>query len=93
MKFLNQDTACMKGPEFFAKRYRLKVVYFDVQRVKRGFYTVKLKVIEDDSVNTNSGEITEKYMYTLEQIILKKPQDFLWSHRRWKHSRDKKEIA
>ena len=89
MEFLNQDTPCMKGPEFFARRYRLPVVYFDIQRLKRGYYTAKLKVIEDDPVNTTSGEITENYMHTLEQLIIKKPGDYLWSHRRWKHSRDK----
>lgn len=93
MEFLNQDTACMKGPEFFARRYRLPVVYFDVQRFKKGHYTVMLKVLEDDPANTISGEITENYMHTLEQLILNKPEDYLWSHRRWKHSRDKRETA
>lgn len=87
MEFLNQDTACIKGPEFFARRYHLPVVYFDVQRVKRGYYTVTLKSLETDPVNTSSGEITENYMHTLEQLILNKPEDYLWSHRRWKHSR------
>ena len=87
MKFLNQDTACLKGPEFFARRYGLPVVYFDVQRVRNGYYTVTLKVIENDPVSTASGEITENYMHTLERIILDKPEDYLWSHRRWKHSR------
>ncbi|MCK5822006.1 MAG: lysophospholipid acyltransferase family protein [Bacteroidales bacterium] len=89
MKFLNQDTPCMKGPEFFARRYHLPVVYFDIQRLRRGYYTAKLKVIEYDPVNTVAGEITENYMHTLEQLIIKKPEDYLWSHRRWKHSRDK----
>ena len=87
MQFLNQDTACIKGPEIFARRNRLSIVYFDVQRIKKGYYTVKLKVLEDDPINTASGEITEKYMHTLEQIIIDKPEDFLWSHRRWKHER------
>ena len=90
MQFLNQDTACIKGPEIFARRNRLSVVYFDVQRVKKGHYTVNLKVLENDSLNTASGEITEKYMRKLEQIVLDKPEDFLWSHRRWKHARKQK---
>lgn len=89
MNFLNQDTACMKGAEFFARRYRFPVVYFDVQRIKRGYYTVTLNILETDPANTSSGEITEKYMRTLEQIILNKPDNYLWSHRRWKHSRKK----
>jgi KDO2-lipid IV(A) lauroyltransferase len=87
MRFLNQDTACTKGPEFFARRYRLPVVYFDVQRIKRGYYTVSLEVLERNPANTVSGEITEKYMRKLEGLILKKPEDYLWSHRRWKHTR------
>ena len=93
MQFLNQDTACLKGPEFFARRYRLQVVYFDVQRVNKGYYSVTLKVIEDDPVQTASGEITENYMHTVEKIILQKPEDYLWSHRRWKHTRQKSETA
>ena len=93
MTFLNQDTACNKGPEFFARRYRLPVIYFDVQRIKRGYYSVTMKLIEEDPVNTSSGEITENYMHTLEKLILKKPEDYLWSHRRWKHSRKKNEIV
>jgi len=93
MEFLNQDTACMKGPEYFARRYQLPVVYFDVQRLRRGYYTVAMKILEEDPVNTASGEITENYMHTLEQLILNKPEDYLWSHRRWKYSRDKSETA
>ena len=33
---------------------------------------------------TLPGEITERYMRKLEGIIIKKPEDWLWSHRRWK---------
>lgn len=89
MTFLNQDTACMKGHEFFAKHYNMPVVYFDVQRVKRGYYTVNLIPLIENSASTTSGEITEKYMQTLETIVIKKPEDYLWSHRKWKHKRTK----
>ncbi len=89
MTFLNQDTACMQGLEFFARRYKLPVIYFDVQRIKRGYYTVELKVLEEETGNTKPGELTEKYMRFLEQIIIKKPEYYLWSHRRWKHQRTK----
>lgn len=87
MTFLNQDTACNKGMEFFSRRYKLPVVYFDVQRVKRGYYTVNLIELTSDASSCTDGEITEKYMRTLESIILQKPQDWLWSHRRWKQKR------
>jgi KDO2-lipid IV(A) lauroyltransferase len=89
MTFLNQDTACMQGQEFFARRYKMPVVYFDVQRIKRGYYTAEIKVLEEEPEKTKPGELTEKYMQFLEQIIIKKPEDYLWSHRRWKHQRIK----
>jgi len=89
MTFLNQDTPCMQGLEFFARRYKMPVVYYDVQRIKRGHYNVELKVLEEEPGKTESGEITEKYMRFLEQIIKNKPEDYLWSHRRWKHKRIK----
>jgi len=87
MTFLNQDTPCMKGHEFFAKHYNLPVVYFDINRLKRGYYTVNLILIEEQSEASAPNAITEKYNRTLEEIIIKKPEDFLWSHRRWKHKR------
>jgi KDO2-lipid IV(A) lauroyltransferase len=32
-------------------------------------------------------EITEMHMNWLEESIKKNPQDWLWSHRRWKHKK------
>jgi KDO2-lipid IV(A) lauroyltransferase len=87
MEFLNQDTPCMKGPEFFARHYDLPVLYFDVQRIRKGYYVAEIKILESYPAKTSKGEITEKYMRTLEQIIRNKPENYLWSHRRWKHSR------
>jgi len=64
--------------------YNLPVFYIDIQRVKRGFYEVKLSLLSDEPRELSEGEITRKYAQKLEEIIIKKPQDWLWSHRRWK---------
>jgi KDO2-lipid IV(A) lauroyltransferase len=29
------------------------------------------------------GEVTARYARKLEEVITKKPEDWLWSHRRW----------
>jgi KDO2-lipid IV(A) lauroyltransferase len=84
VKFLNQDTACLHGIESYAKLFDLPVFYADVQRIKRGHYTIELEEICMYPENTCRGEITAKYMKKLEDIILKKPDDWLWSHKRWK---------
>ncbi|MBI5540485.1 MAG: lysophospholipid acyltransferase family protein [Bacteroidia bacterium] len=84
LDFLNQKTACLHGPENYAKLYNLPVVFLDIQRIKRGHYTVELSKITDEPLNEKNGEITRVYMQKLEAVIRKKPEDWLWSHRRWK---------
>jgi KDO2-lipid IV(A) lauroyltransferase len=88
MKFLNQDTAVLHGPEKYARLYNLPVVFAAPRKIKRGYYKVKFILLIEDPSTTAPGEITLKYMNTLEQIILDRPEFYLWSHRRWKLRRD-----
>lgn len=87
--FLNRDTACLHGAEGYAKKFNLPLVYFDVQRVKRGYYEVTLSKMIENPKETEHGEITQVYMKKLEEIIQAEPENWLWSHRRWKHKRTK----
>lgn len=85
--FLNQDTAVQFGVEKYAKEYNWPVIYGEIRKVKRGYYEVEYKVISENPSETNYGEITEKHTKELERSILKAPEYWLWSHRRWKHKR------
>ncbi|MCL2416812.1 MAG: lysophospholipid acyltransferase family protein [Bacteroidales bacterium] len=85
--FLNQDTGFIFGPEYFAKKYDFPVFYYNVKKVKRGFYEFDLTPIAENPNQTEYGEITQKCINILEQTINEKPQYWLWSHRRWKHRR------
>lgn len=70
VKFLHQDTACLRGIEEYAKLFDLPVVYLDIQRVKRGYYTLTLQDLCINPTKTLPGEITENYMKKLEAIII-----------------------
>jgi len=83
--FLNQESCMIYGAEYFAKKYDLPVVYYEVIKVKRGFYKIELQLITEKPEETASGEIIEKYVQLLEKTIQKAPQYWLWSHRRWKN--------
>ncbi|MEN8120307.1 MAG: lysophospholipid acyltransferase family protein [Bacteroidota bacterium] len=85
--FLNQDTACLHGPENYSKKYNLPVVYGHVERVKRGYYEISISNVETNPKEKAHGEITQAYMKILENYILKKPENWLWSHKRWKKNR------
>jgi len=84
--FLGRETAFLHGPEKYARMYNYPVVYVDVQRVKRGYYTVKAVMLADDPAALPEGEVTRRYARKLEEAILKTPGNWLWSHKRWKLS-------
>lgn len=86
-KFLNQDTGVLFGTEKYAKELDAPVFYMSIQRQKRGFYHVVYTLIEEFPNETNYGEITEKHTKYLEQDIINKPENWLWSHKRWKHKK------
>jgi KDO2-lipid IV(A) lauroyltransferase len=87
INFLNQETPCLHGAESYAKQTNLPIIYGDVQRVKRGYYEVTIMPVVDNPKETKDGEITKKFHEILENIIIKKPENWLWSHKRWKHKR------
>lgn len=90
MTFLNQDTPVLHGPEKYARIYNYPVVYADVQKLRRGFYTVEFILVEADPKSSKTGEITMKFMHLLEQKITEHPAWYLWSHNRWKFTRPEK---
>ncbi len=83
--FLHRKTAFFKGPEFVARRYDNLVYFGEIIRLKRGYYEINMKLAFDHPRNTTDGEITEAYVRHLEQSIKRQPENWVWSHRRWKH--------
>ena len=76
-------TSCIKS---VIENTKLEVSKKDIEIIN---LNKRLKILEDNPINTSTGEITEKYMHTLEQIIIEKPEDYLWSHKRWKRKKPK----
>jgi len=87
VNFLNRDTACIHGPAKYAKRYNYPILYFDVQRIKRGHYTMRLSTLIDNPEKYSELAITQAYMKKLEGIITQMPANWLWTHKRWKKQR------
>jgi len=85
--FLNQDTAMLFGTEKYAKEYNLPVVYARINKVSRGHYVTEFVEAIENPLNTSYGEITKRMNELLEKDILKQPEYWLWSHKRWKHKR------
>ncbi len=93
VNFLNQDTATIMGPEQFARAFDYPVLYITGERPKRGFYDAHLTLLSDQPKETQPGEITTQFMKHLESDIIKSPENWLWSHRRWKLKRTETETS
>ena len=86
-EFLHRDTCWYTGLEVLARDLDYAVVYVEMDRVKRGHYEVTFKMICETPENHPQGAILEQYVRHLERFIDRHPDNWLWSHRRWKHSR------
>ncbi len=85
--FLGRDTAFYHGAETFARRYDYPVVYYTVDKVRRRRYEVTFSLITDKPKEEPRFAIVEEYARRLEADIRRRPELWLWSHRRWKHQR------
>ncbi|MBN3036223.1 MAG: lysophospholipid acyltransferase family protein [Bacteroidales bacterium] len=83
--FLNQNTPVFLGIEKLARSFDQAVVFFDIQREGRGRYIVDIRLLTENPKDTTEGEITVKHVRALEEAIIRNPDNWLWSHRRWKH--------
>ena len=87
-RFLNQDTIFFDGGEKLALRCQLPVYFVKIERLRRGRYEMSFEQIYDGKEEVAEYEITERYVRMLEAEIRRRPELWMWSHRRWKHKRN-----
>jgi KDO2-lipid IV(A) lauroyltransferase len=85
--FLNQDTPIFIGVEKIARKFNQPVYYTKMTKIKRGYYEVDVELITENPKEMSEFEITEIHSRILEKDIIANPAYWLWSHKRWKHSR------
>lgn len=87
-KFLNQDTGFFTGMERFAREYKYPVFFVELIRTKRGYYTMTFEELAKPPYeNLEKGAIIEAFARRLEKSIEQYPDQYLWSHKRWKHAK------
>ena len=84
MDFLHQKTAVLFGAEMMAHTYDMSVVFFRMRKVRRGYYEMELELITENPKEMSWGQITETHTKLLEKEILQQPENWIWSHKRWK---------
>jgi Kdo2-lipid IVA lauroyltransferase/acyltransferase len=84
--FFGRKVPVHRGMELLARATNSTVLLAQIAQVKRGIYEAKLSILTDDPAKLQPGELTDRYMQWLEDAIRLQPENYVWSHRRWKHS-------
>ncbi len=88
LPFLNHDTPVFTGAERIMRKMNNAVFYIDVERPERGKYIYTFKLMTDKPGEMPEFEITKKFFAMLEHTIRRDPRFYLWSHNRWKRTRE-----
>ena len=90
--FLNQDTPVFTGGERIMRMMDNAVFYVDMRRTKRGHYVANFIPITLHAKQTDEFFIVRQFFSMLEQSIRREPQFYLWTHNRWKRTREEYEM-
>jgi KDO2-lipid IV(A) lauroyltransferase len=92
LDFLNQDTPVFTGGERIMRMMDNAVFYVDMRRTKRGHYVANFIPITLHAKQTDEFFIVRQFFSMLEQSIRREPQFYLWTHNRWKRTREEYEM-
>jgi len=84
-EFMGVKVPMHTGAEVLAKKLDMAVVFFRVERKKRGFYELTFETITENPKEFKDYEITDLFFKLVEKQIYEKPEYYLWTHKRWKH--------
>lgn len=88
--FMNQEAGFYTSADRLAAKFQAPVVYVSIRRLRRGYYEIVLTELYDGiaPLPVKDCPITEQFVRLLEQDIRNAPEQYLWTHRRWKHKRN-----
>lgn len=83
--FLSLPTRFFTGGEKIARKLHAAVIYVRLEKLDFAKYQVHLELISENAALEPEDFITKKYTQLLEHDILKHPEFWIWSHKRWKN--------
>lgn len=85
--FLHHPTSFFIGTEKIGKQVDAAIFYVQVTRPKRGYYAGTVIPVTQTPQEHPDYDITDRYAQLLEEQIRQCPELWLWTHNRWKRTR------
>ncbi len=85
INFFNKQALTTTLPAQLAIKYNLPIVSVFVKRTETNSFTVKFFKEINHADFKNKSELTLKLNEFIEQMIIKNPSEWIWTHNRWKN--------
>ena len=82
--FFDHEAFTTTIPAQFVKKFNCKIVPIYIERVKNSNFKLTIHNPLEYSKNDTISSITSDLNVLLEKMILKNPEQWIWSHNRWK---------
>jgi len=86
-KFMGIMTPIHTGAEILSKRFDMNVIFLKVKKLKRGYYEATFETMFDNPKEIPDYKISEEFLRRVEKQIYEAPEYYLWTHKRWKHTK------
>ena len=82
--YFSKPAPFITGPEVGGIKNDTAIVFVRSKIIRRGHYVFECELCTESAAGTSFGEITRAFRDFLEKIIREQPDNYLWTHRRWK---------
>jgi len=92
VNFLGIETAFAVGGASMAYMTQFPCYYMKVDRISRGYYEMEFVKIAEPRYEKNDQSMLVEYAREMEKQLVSCPEDWLWTHDRWKYVRREEEV-
>ena len=82
--FFNKEAFTTTIPAQFVKKFNCKIIPIYIERIENVNFNLTIQKPLEFKDNDSVESITLKLNKILEEMILKNPEQWIWSHNRWK---------
>ncbi|AHM60236.1 lipid A biosynthesis lauroyl acyltransferase [Flammeovirgaceae bacterium 311] len=84
--FMNRPAPFFTSAEKLVQKEELPLYFVGIARIRRGYYKLWFEELGFPPYPPMpEGTLTSRYILALERAIRQQPENYLWSHKRWKH--------
>lgn len=86
LEFLNQKTPAFTGYNRLPGKENMIFCFAEILKIKRGKYQMCFTEITPEKDHFEGEELVVKFHQMLEKVIYRHPENWLWTHKKWKYA-------